>query len=825
MKFSIKVLLFSIVLFLGSDVASQEVKYDRFLQIKGDRNEVYSITNGINGELYIAGHFRDTLRIADTTVFSIGSDLRIFIAQVDKDLNIERFKVLGNRYLKSYHPVIECDNNGNIICAGDFYGTLEIGVSEQSLHGASLIKLDNEFDPVWAKTKFSSGFNDIKDVEIDRDNNIFITGYFNNRLYVGSDTFYSSGESEAFLAKFSSDGDYLFAKIYGNIRYDIGTALEIDINNDVYMALTTTGRQIQIEDSLFYTYYVSSSPVTHTDSDIILVKLNNEGQFMWAQHYIGIGDDVIDDIEVNDSLEIYFSGRSEYGINVIDSLFSLDTYPFVNFDRVDDIICVKLDKNRNPIWSKSINDDVFNYEVLIDLDHKGNCFLSADYIDEINIDSLFIQHMGGRDYFVLKLDNEGNTEWIESPICFKYNTNSVLHVDQSGHLYIGGVFKGDIYFDGDQMNCASDNNGYLVRMPGFLANAGQNAYLCTGDSIVLGGQPSAYNGVQPYTYHWEPCLMDQCNETNPSIEPIESNWYVLSVVDADGYEVKDSIFIQVDSLKPMQFYLGDDFSICSGETIKITPDRIPSGNLLWSTGETSQDIIQEEEGEYVLSISNGCGITSDSIFISLNSNFEIKNEVVICNGDSIFFGGEYINSRGRYYDSLISWQGCDSVNILDLSITYIDNSIYYDVPFLRSGTRDAVFKWMDCDNNFEVISYSSENTFIPSYQGNFSVAIFKNGCIDTSSCFSYELNNLPDYWEGSVELWPNPTDGEFNIKFDREYVNIKIILRNLIGEIVQEKELVGGENFEFHIPGPSGLYFVEVFSKNEFVSNFRLIKR
>jgi hypothetical protein len=826
MKITLKALLLNIIILLVPNVSSQEVKYDRFLQFNGDDNEVYSIADGINGELYVAGQFRDTLRIADTTVFSLGSDLRIFITRIDKDLHVEEFKILGDRHLECYHPLIKCDNYGNIICTGDFYGTLALGESEQSLFGASLIKLDHELNPVWAKSNFSSGFNDIMDVEVDSDNNIFITGYFNNRLYVGNDTLYNSSESEAFLVKYSPDGNYLFAKVYGYIRYDIGTALEIDINNDVYIALTTTGRQIQIGDSLFYTHYDSNLPTTNTDSDMILVKLSNDGQFIWAQHYIGTGDDVIDDIEVNDSLEIYFSGRSKNGINVIDSLFSLYNLPWANFDRIDDIICVKLDKNRKPIWAKSINDDDFNFEVLIDLDNKGNCFLSADYIDEVYVDSQLIQNMGGRDYFVLKLDNEGNTEWVESPICFKNNKNSVLHVDQAGHLYLGGVFTGDIYFDGHPLNCALVKNGFLVRMPGFYANAGQSAYLCAGDSIVLGGQPSAYNGIQPYTFYWKPCgPMEQCNETNPKIEPTESNWYVLSVVDAGGYEVKDSVFIRVDSLNPIQFNLGDDFSICPGESIILSPDTIPVGTLVWSTGETSPNIIQEEEGEYILSISNGCGITSDSIFVTLNNNFEIKNVVNICKGDSILFGGEYRKLRGRYYDSLISLQGCDSVNILELSTTYIDNSIFYDAPFIKSGTRDAEYKWMDCDNNFEIISYSSENAFIPTYQGNFSVAIYKNGCIDTSSCFSYELSSLSGSLSGLIKVWPNPTGGEFTISFDNEIVNAKIKLKNLIGEVVVEKELVSGKIIILDIPGPSGLYFVEVFSGEEVVSNFRIIKR
>lgn len=40
----------------------------------------------------------------------------------------------------------------------------------------------------------------------------------------------------------------------------------------------------------------------------------------------------------------------------------------------------------------------------------------------------------------------------------------------------------------------------------------------------------------------------------------------------------------------------------------------------------------------------------------------------ICGGDSLLFQGDYFNQTGIYYDSLQTWDGCDSVLIMDLTV-------------------------------------------------------------------------------------------------------------------------------------------------------------
>jgi len=64
-------------------------------------------------------------------------------------------------------------------------------------------------------------------------------------------------------------------------------------------------------------------------------------------------------------------------------------------------------------------------------------------------------------------------------------------------------------------------------------NPGANRAICIGDSTVLGGSPTAYDGVPPYTYSWtsDPAGFTSSNP-NPTVSPTVSTRYTVTVTDA-----------------------------------------------------------------------------------------------------------------------------------------------------------------------------------------------------------------------------------------------------------------------------------------------------
>jgi len=83
-------------------------------------------------------------------------------------------------------------------------------------------------------------------------------------------------------------------------------------------------------------------------------------------------------------------------------------------------------------------------------------------------------------------------------------------------------------------------NVYLYESP--IAAAGKDALISLGDSVTIGGFPTASGGTPPYTYLWTPgnSLNDPAI-ANPLSTPLDTlvNTYTITVTDANGCQNKD----------------------------------------------------------------------------------------------------------------------------------------------------------------------------------------------------------------------------------------------------------------------------------------------
>lgn len=113
-------------------------------------------------------------------------------------------------------------------------------------------------------------------------------------------------------------------------------------------------------------------------------------------------------------------------------------------------------------------------------------------------------------------------------------------------------------------------------------------------------------GTPPYTYSWSN------GDTNPNIEIGSDSIFTVYITDAEGCFASDSIFIEnnIDCLSfngnlvydEITFVLGANFS---GGTAPY--------NFDWSTGETTETILAQNDGTYsvIITDSNGCAFYAE----------------------------------------------------------------------------------------------------------------------------------------------------------------------------------------------------------------------
>lgn len=91
-----------------------------------------------------------------------------------------------------------------------------------------------------------------------------------------------------------------------------------------------------------------------------------------------------------------------------------------------------------------------------------------------------------------------------------------------------------------------------------------------------------------------------------------------------------------------------------------------------------------------------------------------------------------------------------------------------------------------------------------------------------SECTTLSISN--NNFDKQFTYYPNPTNGNFNIKFEAPIDELNISLTNVLGQVIMNKTYNNPQLIELNINQPSGIYFVKLVSKNGQKANIKLIK-
>jgi hypothetical protein len=233
-----------------------------------------------------------------------------------KTLWAKNFGSTGNFNINPESVIV--DDTGTYL-TGYFYGSTitfgDITLTKISSAGTAyydtfLVKLNKKGKVEWAKNYGSVGNFNTRAYSITIDNTgIYLTGYFEGTTLTFGDktlTKISSGNfDDTFLVKLNKEGQVSWAKNYGSVgNFNVQPTALTNDNTGVYLSGYFDGTTITFGDKTL-TKISSGNYI-----DTYLVKLNKEGQVLWAKNYGSDGNfsTYPDNIDV-DNTGIYLSGR------------------------------------------------------------------------------------------------------------------------------------------------------------------------------------------------------------------------------------------------------------------------------------------------------------------------------------------------------------------------------------------------------------------------------------------------------------------------------------------------------------------------------------
>jgi hypothetical protein len=186
---------------------------------------------------------------------------------------------------------VTTDALGNVYACGITYGSdfLASGGFQNSnpalmggIAAAYLVKFDSEGDRVWATYYSGGGFTGAISVAVDSRQNVYMTG-FTLDLGLSFNGFQNSynGGTDAYLVKFNPAGERLWATYFGGSDGEVSRTVAIDNQDNVYI----TGRTFSSDLPVVNGYQETPGERVGLSGDAFLAKFNPSGDLIWSTYY------------------------------------------------------------------------------------------------------------------------------------------------------------------------------------------------------------------------------------------------------------------------------------------------------------------------------------------------------------------------------------------------------------------------------------------------------------------------------------------------------------------------------------------------------------
>ena len=212
------------------------------------------------------------------------------------------------------------------------------------------------------------------------------------------------------LSTYDPDGDFQWSyswRAYGLYNW-YSNYVTVDSSGNVYIAATSTGENPEI-----YEQHLSSE-----DDEILLVKLNPDGNVLWSDIWGGDGEDYPDGLALDGDGNIYVAGTFMKPVDLESGLGLSDSQDA----NLMVVFLYKYNPDGSLVWTRTWDGDspksVDEYADIIAIDNDGNIFITGAFTGPVDFDPgpgvTEHESLGEYDIFLSKFDPDGNLLWTRT---------------------------------------------------------------------------------------------------------------------------------------------------------------------------------------------------------------------------------------------------------------------------------------------------------------------------------------------------------------------------------------------------------------------------
>lgn len=605
---------------------------------------------------------------------------------------------------------------------------------------------------------------------LDDSDNIYVIGVFESTKDFdpgpGVFNMTSTSRYNMYIQKLNPDGNFLWAKSFASRDDANPTSIFLDKKNQIYITGSYLG-PVDFDPGMGV-YYLS----TYSSNDIFVLKLDSFGNFIWVKSMGGLGIDRGMSIVVDTIGNVYTSGIFSYPDSDFDpgpSIF------YLSFSGFRNSFISKLDSNGNFVWAKSFTGVAFSSTESrkIKLDKTGNLFVSGIYIEKTDFDpGVGVKYPDSTNgIFLVKISATGNFIWLKEFPGIS-STYTSFQMDYNENLIISGQpFNKSIDVD-------PGPGSYIMTKPvdkdwGIVIKLTKNGDLIWAKNLEGSAKSSIFIYCGGVDLNNNLFFNVYCRDT-VDVDPGPAFYPFFSASNFDTYLLK------LDSNGNFNWVTQFDDSIHNAYSSLSKRGNIYCNGMFRKKADFDPSI----ETHYLYSDST----FPTSFILKISRCQSITNiSTTACNYFKI--GDKTYTESGIYQPNFVSADGCDSIINLNLVVNHLNDSVEKSAYTLSSKAIGTSYQWVKCPGYTMVVGATSK-TFIPTLPGSYAVVIKKDGCIDTSECYSVYGTGIENNFElNDVILSPNPNKGTFEIKIGKHIIGAKMTIHNLFGQKIIDSEL------------------------------------
>jgi len=331
-------------------------------------NSGQAIATDTHGNIYITGTFQNTLSFGNISISGESDYSDIFIAKYSTDGNIIWAQGINGPSVDVVRDIC-IDNNGYIYITGYFTKSIHFGSSDSlttnSYNSLFIAKYDSLGNFIWARNPSGPGATYAYSITSDSTGAVYVSGCYSNYTIFDTIILPIAGKQDILMAKFDSSGKVIWAKNAGGTQYELSSCIRSDKKDYIYVTGYVSG-----------TTYFDGIPIitpSNVDNDMYLAKYTLTGALVWVTSLGSVGGNSIDNgrnISVKSSSEIYVT---------IDYSGTTLSTPNKNFNNLGskDLAILKYDDSGNLLWGATASGNNHDECSGVDTDGDGNLYIAG----------------------------------------------------------------------------------------------------------------------------------------------------------------------------------------------------------------------------------------------------------------------------------------------------------------------------------------------------------------------------------------------------------------------------------------------------------------